>query len=62
MKNECYICRKEATDDCLTCEEPVCDNCTVAYSQHNQIDYTLCKTCYTNDQEEKAEYYKEANQ
>ncbi len=43
----CCVCRNPTTDEliCRSCEYPVCENCTVRYTQHNQIDYTLCNNC-----------------
>lgn len=56
-KIKCQYCDNEADSECISCEEPVCCQCTMAYSQFNQIDYTLCKSCYITQKEEAAGYY-----
>ena len=45
---ECHICGKEAEWECRDCGELVCENCTVAYDQFSQVDYTLCTQCGDN--------------
>lgn len=62
-KHYCHSCNSETDWQCEKCEQPVCESCTVAFTQMNQIDYTLCNDC--NDSykeaynEEKAEEEKE---
>ncbi len=51
----CYSCGAEAEGCCRTCEQPVCDKCTVPFTQFNQIDYDLCNDCDAMHQEERAE-------
>lgn len=53
---KCHICGAKTEYECRDCENPICDNCTVSYTAHNQIDYTLCKECYSFNQESFAEY------
>jgi hypothetical protein len=53
----CHICGKETEFDCEICNNFVCENCTVAYTQFNQIDYTMCKKCEDSHNEEKADEY-----
>jgi len=50
----CHICNRETEFTCDVCEEPVCDDCCVPITIHNQIDYPLCKTC--NEGHEAARY------
>lgn len=54
---KCNMCDNQTTIYCLHCNEPVCENCTVGYTQHNQIDYTLCISCYKTESDNRAEYY-----
>lgn len=41
----CHICGNETDFTCDRCEEPVCFNCCVPMTIHNQIDYPLCTIC-----------------
>lgn len=43
---KCYECGKQSNLECKDCEECVCEDCVVPYTQFNQVDYTLCKSCY----------------
>lgn len=45
MYEICHICGKESEFYCRQCDECVCEECTVPYTQYNQIDYTLCNNC-----------------
>lgn len=58
-KHYCHSCGSETEWGCQSCEKPVCDKCTVPFTQFNQIDYTLCNNCNDDYQEayneEKAE-------
>ena len=46
--HQCYICRNDTEDSCRECEQWVCEDCQVPYTQFNFIDYTLCESCYEN--------------
>jgi hypothetical protein len=45
----CERCEKTVVEvwPCEQCEQMVCEDCTVAYDQFNQIDFTCCKGCYS---------------
>ncbi len=55
--NNCHICNHETEWECRDCEYPVCESCTVEFTQFNQVDYTLCNKCYSSHQESAAEEY-----
>lgn len=49
FSKRCHICGKSSDGWlCRDCEEYVCENCTVPFTFHNQIDYTLCCWCYND--------------
>lgn len=41
----CNLCEKTTEFFCHICGEPVCDECTVPFTQHNQLTETVCTTC-----------------
>jgi len=41
----CHICESETEFICNECGEPVCEDCCVVPTYHNQIDYPLCTDC-----------------
>ncbi len=44
----CHICETETEFSCEVCHNPVCEDCCVAMTYHNQIDYPLCHDCETS--------------
>ena len=42
---KCHICGADTEWKCEKCEEPVCEDCCVPYTQFTQIDYPLCNSC-----------------
>lgn len=42
---KCHICGNETEFTCDRCEEPVCEDCCVTMTIHNQVDYPLCTVC-----------------
>lgn len=43
---ECCVCEElKAEYTCRQCDEYVCEDCCVAMTYHNQIDYTCCHNC-----------------
>ena len=42
---KCHMCDSETDWVCRDCDQPVCEDCTVKMTYHNQIDYTLCQEC-----------------
>lgn len=42
---KCHICDGETDFKCGACNEPVCEDCCVPMTYHNQIDYPLCTSC-----------------
>jgi hypothetical protein len=54
----CHYCKSNKTDfTCDQCGLPVCEECCVKMTIHNQIDYPLCLGC---DGVNEAEQYLEA--
>lgn len=41
----CHMCESDTDFTCRDCEEPVCEDCCVVPTIHNQIEYALCKSC-----------------
>lgn len=41
----CHICKAETDFCCERCNEPVCEDCCVAFTYQNQIDFALCTSC-----------------
>lgn len=47
---ECSVCGEcTAEYNCYHCDEFVCEDCTVAMTIYNQIDYTCCSNCRPDD-------------
>ena len=46
---QCHMCEGETDFYCDTCGEPVCEDCCVQMTYHNQIDYPLCQDCYDGE-------------
>jgi hypothetical protein len=42
----CHMCGAETEFICQDCDEPVCEDCAVAMTLQNQIDYTKCQNCH----------------
>lgn len=53
----CHICNCETYFNCEDCENPVCENCTMAYNQFTQIDWTQCKVCGGEHEQRRADEY-----
>jgi len=45
-KKKCYMCGKESDWYCEQCGEIVCEECTVPFTQFNQLTETRCVECY----------------
>jgi len=43
---KCHMCESETEWYCRDCDQPVCEDCVVQMTYHNQIDYTLCQDCH----------------
>ncbi len=59
---KCYSCEKMTDEDwtCETCEEIVCEDCTMPYTQFNQMTATQCQLCGEFQQDEAgAEYFRD---
>jgi len=41
----CHMCNSVTDFNCDSCGEPVCEDCCVVMTIHNQIDYPLCMDC-----------------
>jgi len=41
----CHICGAVTDIVCQSCDNPVCEDCCVKMTIHNQIDYPLCTSC-----------------
>jgi NAD-dependent SIR2 family protein deacetylase len=55
MNEKCHICGKDTDWYCNDCHKPVCEDCCVVHTIHNQIDYPLCKECYADSERERLE-------
>ena len=53
----CHLCERETDSNCRTCGEPVCFDCCVKMTIHNQIDYALCSLCGDVAESVKADHY-----
>ena len=61
--NQCHLCGTITDWECESCSEYVCENCTMSYNQFTQIDYTLCKKCGNEQEDERAnEYFNKENE
>ena len=47
---KCHICDNITDFECRDCNEPVCEDCCVKMTIHNQIDYAKCTCCEDGDQ------------
>jgi len=58
----CHVCEENKTDfTCHICGEPVCEDCCVVPTYHNQLDYALCTVCEEGNQARRmVDYEKEA--
>ena len=58
MESKCHICESITDFTCDECGEPVCEDCCVQMTIHNQIDYPLCTYCqerrYADDHAERS--------
>ena len=45
MESKCHICGTITDFTCDECGDPVCEDCCVQMTIHNQIDYPLCTYC-----------------
>ncbi len=54
----CHLCESDTDFTCDRCGEPVCEDCCVKMTIHNQIDYPLCTLCGEMREIEKAAYYR----
>ena len=54
---KCHLCEQETDFTCDRCGEPVCFDCCVKMTIHNQIDYSLCSLCGDVQQIARSEYY-----
>ena len=64
MEMKCHICGNETDFCCESCNQPVCEDCCVAMTYQNQIDYALCLECHELNEalytiEKDAEYERE---
>ena len=61
--NQCHLCGTITDWECESGGEYVCENCTMSYNQFTQIDYTLCKKCGNEQEDERAnEYFNKENE
>jgi len=47
---KCHICGHITDFHCRDCDEPVCEDCCVPFTMHNQIDFALCTCCHDGNQ------------
>lgn len=58
----CHQCGIETDYTCDQCGEPVCEDCCVPMTYHNQIDYPLCTTCHGINEDSRSSYYHAENE
>jgi len=46
----CHMCGRMTDLRCEHCDEPVCEECCVPFTIHNQIDFALCQCCRDGDE------------
>lgn len=49
----CGMCEENKADPdaiCKSCNLPICEDCLVHMTYKNQVDYTICKSCYGRDE------------
>lgn len=50
----CHVCEENKTDfACHICGEPVCEDCCVVPTYHNQLDYAFCTVCESGREERR---------
>lgn len=54
-KHICHTCGADALTRCQHCEQDVCEDCLMPFTQMNQIDYDLCNDCNSSHEDDKAE-------
>lgn len=55
MEEKCHLCGIRTDFYCRDCDQPVCEDCCVMPTYHNQIDYSLCTECETGREVEEME-------
>jgi len=55
VEEQCHICEQSTDIICDSCGEPVCEDCCVKMTIHNQIDYPLCTSCEDHNNACRAE-------
>ena len=53
-EDKCHSCGAKTDWICERCQQLVCENCTVPFTQFNQIDYTLCNNCHDSHELERS--------
>lgn len=63
---KCHSCGNDGEGMCVSCEQCVCDKCSVPYTYHNPVDYDLCQDCgdsrnkaMADEMQQELEYEKE---
>ena len=60
MEDKCHLCGAGTNYFCADCDEPVCEDCCVPFTQFNLIERTLCQCCYdTYEAQDRLDYRKE---
>jgi transcription elongation factor Elf1 len=54
---KCHLCGKVAEYECARCDELTCENCTVPFTIHNQIEEWRCNQCNDTIQVDITEEY-----
>lgn len=61
-KKICHVCEENETDFiCDDCGEPVCEDCCVVPTYHNQIEYPFCTVCEDGRQERRSNEWEREN-
>jgi hypothetical protein len=51
---KCHVCGKKTDWKCESCEEPVCEDCCVPFTQFNQCTNAICECCGDTNNEIRA--------
>lgn len=58
----CHVCDENKTDfTCHDCGEPVCEDCCVVPTYHNQLEYALCTVCGDERENRRASEWEREN-
>jgi hypothetical protein len=48
---KCIHCQTKTDWICERCDQLICEDCAVAYTEKNYVDFTICQPCYDSDKD-----------